>query len=93
MQRVLNGQTANLSPGAGTIVRHNGGEMEVVVSGTFDSSTLTLYGRYDGTSTWVRLKDAVWTEPDVILLRTVRPCDLSFGLASAGGSTSLTAWI
>ena len=93
VQQVLSSRTANLTAGSGTIVVHSGGELEVIVAGVLGGATVTLNARFAGTSTWVPVDGGEWTTPLVKSLRISRPCELTFSLANAGGSTSVNAWM
>ena len=50
MTQVLNAQSTNAT--GTTIVEHNGGEVEVIVSGTFGGGTVTLMANF-GSVGWV----------------------------------------
>lgn len=73
------------------IVEHNGGEVEVIVDGTFGGGTVTLMANFDEVG-WVPVKGGEWTTPEVRILRTVRKCQLRLDLAGAT-SPSISAWI
>lgn len=89
MTQIFTGVTTN---GSSLVVEHNGGEVEVIVDGTFGGGTATLKAKYKGMSTWVPLANGKWTEPEIRVLRTVRKCELRLDLADST-SPNLNAWI
>lgn len=89
LSQIFTGVTAN---GSSLVVDHCGGEVEVIVDGTFGSGTATLKAQYSGMSTWVPLANGKWTEPEIRVLRTVRKCKLRMDLTGATAS-NLNAWI
>jgi len=94
MKEILSAADAN---GDSLIVDHNGGEVEVVVEGTFDGATVTAYLKMDGRDTWVPASEnsavAAWTEPMVKAFKTLRKCQIKLTISSAGASTEITAAI
>lgn len=89
MTQIFTGASAN---GSSAVVDHNGGEVEVIVDGTFGSGTATLKAQFYGMSTWVPLANGRWTEPEARVLRTARKCKLRMDLDGAT-APSLNAWI
>lgn len=71
----------------GSAKTFQGGQAMMVVSGTFDSGTVTLEIK-QGSSTWVPVAIAVTAAGQQTLW--LPPGDYRAAIASAGGSTSLT---
>ena len=75
----------------GTAVNWRGGFGTVAVSGTFDGATFSIDMRLNATQGWV----TVGTESNLTAAGAFNivlpPCQIRGNIASAGGSTSLTA--
>jgi hypothetical protein len=89
LQQVFTAKTSN---GQSLEVDHGGGEIEVVVYGTFGGGTATLQAKYADTATWVPVSNGAWTTAEMRLLKTIRPCKLRLDLTGAT-SPSLNAWM
>lgn len=70
-----------------------GGELEIVVNGTFGGATVTLEANYPAVGAWVPIWQGTWTDSQVKILRLIRACSIRLTISSAGGSTSISAWI
>lgn len=84
--------TTQTSDANSSTVAFNGGQLEIVVSGTFGGGTVTLEANYPDVNAWVAVADGSWTESEVKLLELIRPCSLRLVLAGSSGA-SLDAWI
>lgn len=90
MTQVFTAQTAN---GNSSVVDHRGGKQEVIVNGTFNNCTVTLFASFDDGTTYVPVADGTWTSSAVKIFESVSPCKLRLTVTNAGASTSLNAWI
>lgn len=84
--------TAQASDASSLVVNHGGGQVEIVVGGSFGGGTVTAVARFPGTGAWVPLDGGEWTVPAVKLLATIRPCEIRLDLVGASGA-SLNAWV
>lgn len=85
--------TARTTNGDSTKQPHQGGEVEIVVKGTFDGATVTAYADFVNGPSACPIDGGVFTDPNTKILRTVRPCSVYFTVSSAGASTSIDAWV
>lgn len=88
--QVFTSQTAN---GDSTKQPHTGGEVEIVVKGTFDGATVTAYADFVNGPTACPLDGGSFTAANTKVLKTVRPCSIYFTVTNAGASTSINAWV
>lgn len=89
LQQIFTGQTSNAQS---LEVDHQGGEVEVVLAGTFGGGTATLQAKYADTATWVPVSGGAWTAAEMRILKTVRKCKLRLDLTGATAA-NLNAWI
>ena len=88
--KVLDGQTAN---GNSSSYDWNKGEGQVVVSGTFDTSTVKLQMSPDGGTTWVDVgSDSTFTAAGAAGF-ALNSCKVRVNVSSVGASTDVDAWI
>lgn len=81
--------TAASATGSSEKVSH--GHRTLVVYGTWDGATAKLQMSPDEGSTWVDVTDASFTADGAVIVVLTYPMLLRMHIASAGGSTSLTA--
>lgn len=88
--KVMNAVTSNSNS---TVYNFNGGEGQVVVSGTFDTSTVTLQMSPDGGTTWVAVGASSTFTAAGAAGFSVHPCKLRINVASVDSSTSVSGWL
>ncbi|MAF24529.1 hypothetical protein CL634_02995 [bacterium] len=77
--------------GNSTAVQWVGGIGQMVVTGTFDSATVSLQMSPDDGSTWITVSGSSLTSADCKNF-DLNSCDLRLAITSAGASTSINAW-
>ncbi len=88
--KVMTTVTANSNS---TVYKFNGGEGQIVVSGTFDTAEVTLQMSPDAGTTWVAVGDASTFTVAGDAGFSVHPCQLRINVASVGSSTSVSGWL
>jgi hypothetical protein len=88
--KIFNNQTSNTNS---STLDWDGGEGQVIASGTWDSGKVSLEISPDSGTTWVSVgTDGELTADGVFSFRA-NPCKVRLAVSSAGASTSLNAWI
>jgi hypothetical protein len=82
----------NKVSGESSSVQWYGGTGQIIVTGTFDSSTVSLQISPDDGSTWITISGSSVTAADCKNF-DLNSCDLRLAITSAGASTSINAWI
>lgn len=88
MQQVLNAA----SSGDSSVINYSGEQLEIVLSGSFNGATVTLYAKYPEVASWIPVRSGSWTAPEVALLKLVSKCQLKLTI-SGGSSPSISAWM
>jgi hypothetical protein len=74
-----------------------GGEVDIVVDGTFDGCSVAVMIRFNGLPTFVPASEGdaacVFTAPMTKTIKLSRPATIKLVVSSAGGSTDVDAWI
>jgi hypothetical protein len=74
-----------------------GGEVDIVLDGVFGGASVAVMVRFRGLPTFVPASEGdaacVFTAPMTKTIKLSRPCTIKLVISSAGGSTSLNAWI
>lgn len=78
--------------GESSAVQWFGGTGQMIITGTFDSSTVSLQVSPDDGTTWITVSGSSVTAADCKNF-DLNSCDIRLAITAAGGSTSINAWL
>jgi hypothetical protein len=78
--------------GESSAVQWFGGTGQMIVTGTFDTSTVSLQVSPDDGVTWITVSGSSITAADCKNF-DLNSCDIRLAITSAGASTSINAWL